>query len=86
MGLGEKLEPGDLLDQMATQVKLDLKDLPETLVIPATWVHLVKEAQKDQQGKQGRMESLAEQEILEKSDSLDHPVQEGSQALLDLPV
>lgn len=73
---GEKLEQEDHPDQTAHLVTLDLKDLQEKLVIRVIWVHQGRGDRKAHQENQAKMESLADQETLEKLDFQDHREQE----------
>lgn len=68
---GERLEQEDLLGQVAHLAKLDPKDLLEMLAIQGIWVHLGKGDLRALQGNRVKMENQANQEILEKLDSLD---------------
>lgn len=83
---GGRLEQEDLLGQMAHLVKLDLKDLLEMLVIQDTWGHLGKGDLRALQGNQVKMENQANQETVEKLDSLDQRVPEDFQVHLGLLV
>lgn len=84
MAQGEKLEQEDLLVQMAHLVHLEHKDLLEMSAIMDIWVNLAKEDLKALQGNQVKMVKQANQEILEKWDSLDQQDPEGFQVHLGL--
>lgn len=71
MAHGERLEPEDLQGPAEHLVNLAHKDPLEMLVIQDTWVHLDKGDLRALQGKQAKTEKRANQEILEKLDSLD---------------
>lgn len=79
MAQGEKLEQEDLLGQMVHLVCLEDKDLLEMLAILDIWVLLAKEDLRALQGNQVKMVKQANQEILEKLDSLDQRDLEGFQ-------